>query len=161
MPSFDVVSKVNRQEIDNAFNQAKKELTNRYDFRDSKSEITLETDHLLILADDNMKLKALQEILNQKMAKRGVGLKSLDYQEPEEALGGALRQKVMIKEGISTDEGRNIVKLIKEQKLKKIQAAIQGDQIRITGPKKDDLQEVMQLLREKVKLELQFVNFKD
>jgi len=161
MPSFDVVSKVDMQEVDNAVNQAKKELANRYDFRNSKSEIQLEKDHILVLADDKMKLQAMEEIINQKISKRGVGIRALDYQDAEEAFGGTLRQKVLIKQGISTEDGKEIVKLIKAKNLKKIQSSIQGDQIRITGPKRDDLQEVIQILKAEVKLELQFVNFKD
>jgi len=161
MPSFDVVSKVDMQEVDNAVNQAKKELANRYDFRNSKSEIQLEKDHILILADDKMKLQAMEEIINQKISKRGVGIRALDYQDAEEAFGGTLRQKILIKQGISTEDGKEIVKLIKAKNLKKIQSSIQGDQIRITGPKRDDLQEVIQILKAEVKLELQFVNFKD
>ncbi len=161
MPSFDVVSKVDMQEVDNAVNQAKKELANRYDFRNSKSEIQLEKDHILVLADDKMKLQAMEEIINQKISKRGVGIRALDYQDAEEAFGGTLRQKILIKQGISTEDGKEIVKLIKAKNLKKIQSSIQGDQIRITGPKRDDLQEVIQILKAEVKLELQFVNFKD
>lgn len=161
MPSFDVVSKVDMQEVDNAVNQVKKELGNRYDFRGSKSEITLDKESITLVAEDNMKLQAMTEILNQKIAKRGVGIRALDYKDPEEATGMSVRQKVLIKQGISQDDGKKIVKLIKEEKLKKIQAQIQQDQVRVTGPKRDDLQEVIALLKDKVDLELQFVNFKD
>lgn len=161
MPSFDVVSRVDMQEVDNAVNQAIKELLTRYDFKGSKSKIELDKNSITLLADDRMKLKSLTEILNQKMAKRGVGLRSLDYKEAEEALGGALRQKVEIKQGISQDDGKKIVKFIKEQGLKKIQAQIQQDQVRVTGPKRDDLQQVISLLKQNIDLELQFTNFKD
>lgn len=161
MPSFDAVSRVDMQEVDNAVNQARKEINTRYDFRGSKSEITVENDTITLLADDKMKLSAMTDILNQKMVKRGVGVRALDYKEIEEASGSMLRQKIAIKQGISTDDARGIVKLIKEAKLKKIQAQIQQDQVRVTGAKKDDLQEVIALLRKEVKLELQFVNFKD
>ncbi|MCC6932950.1 MAG: YajQ family cyclic di-GMP-binding protein [Deltaproteobacteria bacterium] len=161
MPSFDVVSRVDMQEVDNAVNQTKKEINGRYDFRNSKSKVELEKEAITITADDDMKLKAIQEILSQKIAKRGVGVRALDFKEAEKATGMMLKQKVMIKQGISQDDGKAIVKLIKEAGLKKIQAQIQQDQVRITGPKKDDLQEVIKLLREKVKLELQFVNMKD
>ena len=161
MPSFDVVSRVEMHEITNAINQAQKELGNRYDFRGSKSSIEQQESTITVVADDDMKLKAMKEIINQKMAKRGVGLRSLEYKEPEPASGGMLRQKIEIKEGISQDDGKKIVKLIKEKKLKKVQAQIQQDQVRITGPKKDVLQDIISLLKDEIPLELQFVNFKD
>lgn len=161
MPSFDVVSKVDMQEVDNAVNQAIKELANRYDFKNSKSKIEFDKKSITILADDNMKLKAIHEILNTKIAKRGIGVRALDYKEPDTALGGALRQKVEIKQGISQDDGKKIVKTIKDAGLKKVQAQIQQDQVRVTGPKRDDLQEAIALLKKEIDLELQFVNFKD
>ena len=161
MPSFDVVSKVDMQEVDNAVNQARKEISTRYDFRNSKSTIDFDKTKILLFADDKMKLQAMTDILNQKMAKRGVGVRSLDYKEPEQAMGGAYRQTIEIKQGISTEEGKKIVKLIKDSGLKKIQAQIQQEQVRVTGPKRDDLQGVITLLKDKVELELQFVNFKD
>src|SRR5262249_17747895 len=104
MPSFDVVSKVDMQEVDNAVNQARKEIQTRYDFRDSKTELTLEPESITILSDDSMKLKAVGEILKQKMAKRNVGVRALDFQEPEKAGGDMLRQKIAIKQGIATDD---------------------------------------------------------
>ena len=162
MPSFDVVSKVDLQEVDNAVNQAKKEISTRYDLKSTKCTIEFDRQAINIFAEDNMKLKALVEILNQKMAKRGVGLRSLDYQPPEKASGESLRQKVLLKQGISTDDGRKMVKLIKELKLKKVQAQIQDEQLRISGPKKDDLQQVITTLKSKMdNLELQFVNYRD
>ena len=161
MPSFDVVSKVDMQEVDNAVNHTRKEIENRYDFRGSKSKLELDKESITITADDDMKLKAMQEILSQKCVKRGVGVRSLDFKEPEKAGGMMVRQKVMIKQGISQDDGRLIVKTIKDAGLKKIQAQIQQDQVRVTGPKRDDLQAVIQLLKENIKLDLQFVNFKD
>lgn len=161
MPSFDAVSKVDMQEVDNAVNQTKKELESRYDFRGSKAKVELEKDSISILADDDMKLKAIHEILCQKIAKRGVGIRVLDFKDPEKASGMMLKQKIIIKQGISQDDAKSMVKLIKEAGLKKIQTQIQQDQLRVTGPKKDDLQDVIKLLKENVKLELQFVNFKD
>jgi cyclic-di-GMP-binding protein len=161
MPSFDIVSQVDLQEVDNAVNQAIKELSNRYDFRNSKSTIEYNKQDITLIADDEMQLRALKEILNQKIAKRGVGIRALDYKTPEKGAGGSMRQKIEIKQGISTDDARNIVKLIKEQKLKKIQAQIQQDQVRVQGDKKDSLQTVIELLKKSVDLELQFVNFKD
>jgi len=161
MPSFDVVSTIDLQEVDNAVNQVKKEITTRYDFKGAKSSIEYDKEKITILADDNMKLKAIQEILAQKLVKRGIGLRSLEYKEPEKASGDALRQLVILKQGISTDDGRKIVKLIKDQKLKKVQGQIQQDQVRISAPKKDDLQKVISLLKAEIDLELQFVNFRD
>ena len=162
MPSFDVVSRVDMQEVDNAVNQVKRELENRYDFRGSKSAVTLEGEVITILADDNMKLKAMTEILNQKMTKRGISVRSLDYKPIEEASFGAIRQKVAIKQGIATDDAKALVKKIKDANLKKVQASIQGDELRVTGPKRDDLQAAIQFLKTNVtNLDLQFVNFRD
>lgn len=161
MPSFDVVSNIDMQEVKNAVDQTQRELEHRYDFRGSKSKIELEKESITLLADDDMKLKAMKEILDQKMVKRGIGLRALDYTTPEPATGAMMRQKIKIKQGIDSDNGRAIVKLIKDQKLKKIQASIQGDQVRVTAPKKDDLQQVISLLKSNMNLELQFVNFKD
>ena len=164
MPSFDVVSKVDMQEVDNAVNQTRKEIQTRYDLKNTKCSIELEKDgsFLTVHAEDNMKLKAVTDILGQKMAKRGVGLRALDFQEPEKSSGDSLRQKVLIKQGISTDDGRRMVKVIKEAGLKKVQAQIQDDQLRVSGPKRDDLQVVIKTLKEKIdNLELQFVNYRD
>lgn len=162
MPTFDVVSEVDLQEVDNAVNQTRKEVETRYDLRGSNCKIEFDKKELITLhAPDSMKLKAISEILNQKTSKRGVGVRALDYKEPEEASMGALRQQVMIKQGISTDDARKIVKLIKDEKLKKVQAQIQQDQVRVTGPKRDDLQAVISMLKQKIDLELQFVNFRD
>lgn len=161
MPSFDVVSRVDMQEVDNAVNQTRKEIATRYDFRSGKSEIQFDKKSITLIADDKMRLEAMVEILNQKMVKRGIGVRSLDFKEPEGASGMMLRQLVELKQGISADDGRKIVKTIKDAKLKKIQAQIQDDQVRVTAPKRDDLQEAIKLLKAEIELELQFVNFKD
>ncbi len=161
MPSFDVVSRVDMQEVDNAVNQARKEIATRYDFRSGKSEIQFDKKAITLIAEDKMRLEAMVEILNQKMVKRGIGIRSLEYKDPEGASGMMLRQSVELKQGISTDDGRKIVKTIKDAKLKKIQAQIQDDQVRVTAPKRDDLQEAIKLLKAEIELELQFVNFKD
>lgn len=161
MPSFDVVSRVDMQEVDNAVNQAKKEVGTRYDFRGTKSSIEHDDASITLVADDSMKLKALTDILNQKIIKRGVGVKALNFKDPEEATMGSLKQRIEIKQGISQEDGKKIVKLIKEKKLKKVQAQIQQDQVRVTGPKRDILQEIISMLESDVELELQFVNFKD
>jgi uncharacterized protein YajQ (UPF0234 family) len=162
MPSFDVVSQVDLQEIDNAMNQAKKEIANRYDFKGHLAEIDIEDKKITIKASDKMKLEAITEILRQKMSKRGISPKALKFEEAEKATGDSLRQVVIVQEGISTEQGKKIVKLIKDQNLKKIQAQIQGEQVRITGPKRDDLQAVIAILKEKVDdMSLQYVNFRD
>jgi len=163
MPSFDAVSKVDEQEADNAVNQVIKELQTRYDLKNSKCTVEFDKKELLItiFAVDKMKLKALTDILNEKMAKRGIGPRALEYKDPEDATGGAYRQKVKLKQGISQDDGRKIVKAVKELNLKKVTAQIQQEQVRITGPKRDDLQAVIAGLKDKIDLELQFVNFKD
>ena len=162
MPSFDVVSEVDMQEVNNAVNQAQKEVGTRYDFKGSKSSISQESSAITMVADDSMKLKALTEILSQKMTKRGISTRSLDFGPKDEATGGMIRQKITVKQGISSEQGKKIVKQIKEQKFKKIQAQIQGEQLRITGPKRDDLQNVMSFLKENVKeVDLQFNNFRD
>ncbi len=161
MPSFDVVSQVDMQEIDNAVNQAKRELEHRYDFRGSKSKIEFDRKNITLTGDDDMKLKAMKEILNQKMVKRNIGLKSLVYKDPESAAGTMLKQQIEITQGISTEKAREIVKKIKDLKLKKVQAQIQGEQVRVSGPKRDTLQEIIQMLKSEINLELQFVNFKD
>jgi uncharacterized protein YajQ (UPF0234 family) len=163
MPSFDAVSKIDEQEADNAVNQVIKELQTRYDLKNSKCTVEFDKKELLItiFAVDKMKLKALTDILTEKMSKRGIGPRALDFKDPEDATGGALRQKVKLKQGISMEDGRAIVKAVKEMNLKKVTAQIQQEQVRINGPKRDDLQEVIAGLRDKIDLELQFVNFKD
>lgn len=162
MPSFDVVSQVDLQEIDNAMNQTKKEIATRYDFKGLLAEIEIEDKKITIKASDKMKLEAINEILRQKMSKRGISPKALKFEEAEKASGDTLRQVVIIQEGISTEQGKKIAKLIKEQNLKKIQAQIQGDQVRISGPKRDDLQLAIAVLKEKIDdMALQFVNFRD
>jgi hypothetical protein len=161
MPSFDVVSKVDRQEIDNALNQTRKEVAQRYDFKGSKTELSDDQDTITILSDDAFKVKAVIDILQSKLVRRGVSLKSLVYGEIEPASGGLARQVVTIQQGIDTDKARQLVKAVKESKLK-VQSQIQDDQVRVTGKKRDDLQAAVQLLRQlDVGLPLQFVNFRD
>lgn len=158
--SFDVVSEVNMQEVDNAVNQAKKEIGTRYDFRGSKSEISLEGDTIKILSDDEYKLNAVIDVLKGKMVKRGVALKNLDYGKVEPASGATVRQVITIKKGISKEVAKDVVKLIKGMKLK-VNASIQEDQVRVAGKDKDDLQAVIQMLKQQdLPVELQFVNFR-
>lgn len=161
MPSFDIVSKVDLQELDNAVNQLLKEIRTRYDLKNSKCNVEFDKkEKITLLADDNMKLKAVQDILREKCSKRGIGVRSLDFKDPEQASGDMLRQEIQIKQGISADDGRKITKFIKELSLKKVQAQIQGDQVRVSGPKLDDLQAAISAVKGGIELELQFVNFK-
>lgn len=163
MPSFDIVCEVDMQEVKNALNQCLKEVGSRYDFKGSLAKIELDekSNTLTVTAEDSMKLRALQEIMNQKLSKRSVGLKAFKWNEPDDASHGTLRQRVDIQQGIPTDEAREMVKMIKALGVKKLQVQIQDDQLRVTAPKKDDLQGVMQQIREKTKIEVQFKNFKD
>ncbi len=160
MPSFDIVSKVDLQEVDNAVNQAIKEITQRYDFKGTVNELELEKDSLKILAADDYKLEAIKDILIGKLVRRGLSPKCFDYGKVEPASAGAVRVRVAIVQGISKEKGKEIVKLIKETKLK-VQPQIMEDQVRVTGKKIDDLQEVMQFLKgQDVGIELQFENMR-
>ena len=160
MPSFDIVSKVDLQEVDNAVNQAVKEITQRYDFKGTVNELDLEKDALKILAADDYKLEAIKDILIGKLVRRGLSPKCFDYGKVEPASGGAVRVRVAIIQGISKEKGKEIVKVIKDTKLK-VQAQIMEDQVRVTGKKIDDLQEVIQFLKEQdLGIELQFENMR-
>jgi cyclic-di-GMP-binding protein len=161
MPSFDIVSKVDMQEIDNAVNQAIKEIAQRYDFKGSKSEITQEKDAIKVLGDDDYKLKAVIDVLQSKLHKRNISLKSLQYGKAEPASGGMVRQVITIQQGISKEKGKEIIAVIKESKIK-VQAQIQDEQVRVTGKNRDDLQETIQLLKGKdIEVDMQFVNFRE
>ena len=161
MPSFDVVSKLDRQELDNAINIAKKELLGRFDFKNSKSEIDFDKEVITLTSDDEFKLKQLNEILTSKLIKRGVSTLSLDYGNPVPAGGRLIRQVVTLKDGIDSENGKKITKLIKESKIK-VSAQIMEDVVRVTGKKIDDLQEIMGLLKTSatIELPLQFVNMR-
>lgn len=160
MPSFDIVSRVDMQEIDNAVNLARKEIEQRYDFKGTHNEINLEKEALTILAADDYKLDAVVDILKGKLVRRGVSPKCFDYGKKESASHGAVRQKVTIVQGISKEKGKEVVAVIKESKLK-VQAQIMDDQVRVTGKQIDDLQEVIQLMKGKdLGVELQFVNMR-
>ncbi len=161
MPSFDVVSTVDMQEITNAVDQTRRELTTRFDFKGSKWEVNLQKDQVELLAQDDMRLKAIQEIFRQKLAKRGISLKSVKFKDAEKAAGDTLRQIVEIRQALNSDELRTLNKLIKQEKFK-VTAAIQGDQLRVTGKKRDELQEVIGFLKKNVQdIDLQFVNFRE
>ena len=161
MPSFDIVSKVDLQEVDNAVNQTVKEISQRYDFKGTKSEISLEKDVVKVLADDDYKLKAIIDILQSKFLKRGISIKALQYGKAETASGGMVRQLITIQQGISKEKGKEIIAVIKESKIK-VQGQIQDDQVRVTGKNRDDLQETIALLKgQDLGVEMQFTNFRE
>ncbi len=156
--SFDVVSNVDLQEVKNAIAQAMKEVQTRYDLKTSGSSIELLGEEIVLSSSDEFKLKAVREVLEGRLVKRSVPLKALTFGEPDKALGGTVRQKVTLQKGIPTDKARELVKIIKGTKLK-VQAAIQGDQLRVSGKSKDDLQSVMRVLRESdLGIDMQFTN---
>ena len=160
--SFDVVSQVNFQEVKNAMEHATKEIRQRFDFKDSKSELTLKEKEkqLVVVSDDEYKLNAVLEILKAKFAKRNVSLKALTYGAVEPSLGGTVRQTITIQSGIPDDKAKAIAKEIRDAKLK-AQAQIQGDQLRVQSKSKDELQQVIALLRQKdFGLDLQFTNYR-
>ena len=163
MPSFDVVSEVDMQEVVNAVDQTVREITTRYDFKGSKAKVELnEKDSKIeVLADDDMRLTAIQDILRQKLAKRSINLKSVEFKEAKKAGGDMLRQEVLVKQGLTQEEMKRINKLIKDSKLK-LSSQIQGEQLRVTGKKKDELQSIIAHLKTNVDdIALQFVNFRD
>jgi hypothetical protein len=160
--SFDVVSEVNIQEVKNALDQTVKELQQRFDFKGSKSRVTLEEEDkaLVIVSDDDGKLKGVIDILQSKLVKRGVSLKVLDYGKIEHALAGTVRQRVAITQGVASDKAKDITKAIRDGKFK-VQAQIQGDQLRVTSKSRDELQTVIAFLKEKdFGIPLQFTNYR-
>jgi hypothetical protein len=158
--SFDVVSKIDMAEVTNAVTQAMKEIGQRFDFKGSKSNITQEKDALVIVSDDEYKLKSVIDILQGKLVKRGVPVKNLSYGKVEAALAGTVRQKITLQQGIPIDKAKEIVKAIKDSKIK-VQASIQADQVRVSGKDRDNLQTVIQLLKGKdFGVELQFDNYR-
>ncbi len=160
--SFDVVSQVNMQEVKNAVDQALKEIRQRFDFKDSKTELTLKEKEkeLVVVSDDEYKLKAVLEILKGKCVKRHVSLKALTYGRIEEALGGTVRQVITIQSGISDEKAKAISKEIRDGKFK-VQAQMQGDQVRVQSKSKDELQAVIAFLKQKdFGIDLQFVNYR-
>jgi cyclic-di-GMP-binding protein len=161
--SFDITSTVDLQEVDNAVNQARKEITQRYDFKGSKAAIDFKRGENLIelVADDNFKMQAVWDVLQTRMVRRGVPVKNLDPSEIEPMAGGLVRRTITLKQGISSDAAKAIVQFLKNQKLKKVQATIQADQVRVSSPSKDELQTAMQLLRTgDFGIELQFGNYR-
>ena len=161
MPSFDIVSRTDLQEVDNAVQGAMREISTRYDFKGSNCLINRSDEALMIKADDDLKLKQVQEMLRGHMAKRKVDAGAFDFAKPEKASGNTMRQKVTIMQGIERDLAQQVVKMIKGAKLK-VQVAIQGDELRISGKKRDDLQDAIALVKEaKITQPLQYVNFRD
>jgi uncharacterized protein YajQ (UPF0234 family) len=158
--SFDIVSKIEMTEVTNAVTQAMKEIGQRFDFKGSKSDITQEKDALVIVSDDEYRLKSVVDILQGKLVKRSVPVKNLSFGKIEPALGGTVRQRVTLQQGIPTDKAKEIVKAIKDTKIK-VQASIQADQVRVAGKNRDDLQSIIQLLKGKdFGIELQFTNYR-
>jgi uncharacterized protein YajQ (UPF0234 family) len=158
--SFDVVSKVDIQEVSNAIQQALKEVHTRFDLKDSKSNIEQEKDAIVLHSADEYKLKAVNDILQQKLVKRGVSLKALTYGPVEPAAGGTSKRRATLQQGIAIEKAREIVKLVKDSK-KKAQASIQGDLVRISGKDRDTLQDVIQLLKQHdFGIDLQFINYR-
>ncbi len=158
--SFDIVSRTDMQEVANAIQQAQKELAQRFDFKGSKSSIELGKDELVLVSDDEGKLRSLKDIVESKLVRRKVSLKALDYGKIEAASLGTVRQKAKIVQGIETEKAKAIVKAIKDEKLK-VQASIQSDQVRVVGRNKDDLQRAIALVKETdFGIPLQFTNYR-
>jgi len=159
--SFDIVSKVDLQEVSNAIQNALKEVHTRFDLKDSKSEIALEgKDAIILSSSDEYKLKAVNDILQSKLVKRGVPLKALTYATVEVAAGARSRQKITMQQGIPTEKAKEIVRIIKDSK-KKVQASIQGDSVRVTGKDRDTLQEIIALLKGRdFGIDMQFTNYR-
>jgi cyclic-di-GMP-binding protein len=158
--TFDIVSKVDMQEVSNAIQQALKEIHTRFDLKDSKSNIEMEKDAIVLQSADEYKLKAVNDVLQQKLVKRGVPLKNLNYGVVESAAGGTAKRRVSLQQGIAIEKAREIVKLVKDSK-KKAQASIQGDLVRISSKDRDTLQEIIAMLRQRdFGIDLQFTNYR-
>ena len=159
--SFDIVCKVDMQEVTNALDQARREIDTRYDLKGTKNEIKLEKTDITLTSPDEMKLKAVVDILQSKLHRRGVPLKALDYGAVEPAAGGTLRQKIAIQQGIPIEKAREIVRLVKDSKVR-VQAAIQENQVRVSGKNRDDLQKVIALVKDRdFGIALQFTNYRN
>ncbi|WCN38910.1 YajQ family cyclic di-GMP-binding protein [Aneurinibacillus uraniidurans] len=158
--SFDIVSKVELSEVTNAITQATKEIAQRYDFKGSKSTISLEKEELVLVSDDEYKLEQVKDVLSSKLIKRDISLRNIDFGKIEPASGGTVRQRGKIAQGIDADNAKKINKLIKDSNLK-VKSQIQADQIRVTGKSRDDLQQIIALLKgADLPLDLQFINFR-
>ena len=158
--SFDVVSEVDRAEVMNAINQTMKEVRQRFDFKDSKAAVALEDKDLVLTAEDETKLRNMNDILQQKLVRRGVPLKALSYGSPEPAAGGTVRQRAAIQQGIPQEKAKEVVRFIKDSKAK-VQASIQGEMVRISGKDRDTLQQVIASLKAKdFGINMQFTNYR-
>ena len=161
MPSFDVVCEADMVEVRNAIDQANKEISNRFDFKGSDARVEQNDNELIIFADDDFKLEQVNDVLLNKCAKRSVDVRFLDHGDVQKVGGDKVKQVVKLRNGIATDQAKRIVKMLKDSK-KKVQASIQGDSVRVTGKKRDDLQDAIALLKDQVKdLPLDFDNFRD
>ena len=161
MPSFDVTCEANLVEVRNALDQANKEIANRFDFKGSDARIEQKERELTAFADDDFKLTQVIDVMVGKFAKRGVDVRFLDYGDKQKIGGDKIKQQITVRHGVSSDHAKKIVRLIKDSKIK-VQASIQGDQVRVTGKKRDDLQEAIALLRKsELDMPLQFTNFRD
>ncbi|MHB8293262.1 MAG: YajQ family cyclic di-GMP-binding protein [Acidimicrobiales bacterium] len=162
MPSFDVVSEVDMQEVKNALDQARREVSTRFDFKGTSSEIDLDDHKMTLRSETEDRLRALNVVVQEKLVKRQISLKALDYGHIEQAQKGTARQEVTLKAGISTDDAKRINKFVKEKAPKGVGSQVQGDQLRISGKKRDDLQAVIAALKEEdFGIPLQFTNFRD
>jgi len=161
MPSFDVVSEVDKQELKNAVDQTNKEVGTRFDFKGSDARVEQAEYVLTVFADDDFKLDQVKDVLNNKLVKRGIDIRTLDVGEIEKVSGGKVKQQVTIKVGVEAELGKKIIRLLKDSKMK-VQASIQGDTVRVTGAKRDILQEAIAILRKDITEQpLQFNNFRD
>lgn len=161
MPSFDVVSEVNKVELTNAIDQSNKEIANRFDFKGSDARIELKDLELTIFADNDFQLEQVKDVLVNKLTKRGVDTRSLGDGKQEKVSGNKVKEIIKVKNGIEQEQAKKITKLIKDSKMK-VQASIQGEAVRVTGTKRDDLQDAIALLKKDVtELPLQFINFRD
>ena len=163
MPTFDIVSKIDHQKLDNAINVAVKEITNRYDFHGSKTELELQkkTMSIEIITENEMRLKAIQEIIISRMMKQGLDPASLDYGKEHYASGNMIKKEIKVKEGVDKETGKKLVKIIKDSGIR-VQASIMDEQVRVTGKKIDDLQQVIAIVRSQYTgLPLQYINFRD
>ena len=161
--SFDVVCKIDTQEVSNAVQQALKEIHTRFDFKGSKSNISFDGKEIVLVSDDEYKMRSVTDILKERLVKRKVPLNGLLYGKVEEAAGNTVRQVAALQQGIPSEKSKEIIKIIKNSKLKKVQASIQADQVRVSSPNKDELQQVIQMLRESegaLGIPLQFVNYR-
>lgn len=158
--SFDIVSKVDMAEVSNAINIAMKEIKNRYDFKGSKSDIALENEEIVILSDDDFKLGQVKDVLLGKLIQRSVPVKNIDYGKIESSLGGTVRQRGKLRQGIDKDSAKKINGIVKDSRLK-VKSQVQDDQVRISGKNRDDLQQIMQAVREAdLPIDVQFINYR-